>query len=143
MVRTKKVMSHLELVDRLFALSNRCAIGDGTAMSELLAAYHRSADVGALLDVAPPGPGGTESLIRSYFEQVSQTCYVWYIYADQLQEHGDKVLALGGIRTVEKPTHDDREQAVGWIFQIRENKVAAVHAYPSYAEATAALRSPL
>ena len=39
------------------------------------------------------------------------------------------MLALGGIRTVEKATRDDRETAVGWVFEIRDGKVAAVRAY--------------
>ncbi len=133
--------SNVELIDRLFTLSNRCAIGDGKAMSELLAAYHRSADVGAILEFPGPEDGTTEDLVRSYFERIGRTCYVWYAYADELQEHGDSVLALGGIRTVEKPTHDDRETAVGWVFEIRDGKVAAARAYRSYAEAAAAVRT--
>ena len=87
--------SNVELIDRLFTLSNRRAIGDGKAMSELLAAYHRSADVGALLELPRPEDGTTEDLVRSYFERIGRTCYVWYAYADELQEHGDSVLALG------------------------------------------------
>ena len=42
---------------------------------------------------------------------------------------------------MEKPTHDDRETAVGWVFEIRDGKVAAARAYRSHAEAEAAVRA--
>ena len=136
-------MSHtnVELIDRLFTLSNRCAIGDGTAMTELIASYHGAADVAAILPLATAAPESTADLIHAYFDQVSRTCYVWYVYADEFEERGDTVVALGGIRTVEKTTRDDRERPVGCVFEIRDGKVAAVRAYPSYAEAMAASRS--
>ena len=136
----RATLHNAELIDRLFTLSNRCAIGDAQAMSELIAHYHAGAEVGAGLDAAASAGEAPEDLIRSYFDQVGRTCYVWYAYADELQEHGDLVLALGGIRSVERETHDDRETAVGWVFEVRESKVSAVRAYSSYADATAAVR---
>ena len=129
--------SNVELIDRLFTLSNRCAIGDGKAMSELIASYHGGAELAGL---DGPTRGSAPDLIRSYFEEVGRTCYVWYAYADEVRAYGDTVIALGGIRTVERVTHDDRERAVGWVFEVRGSKVAAVRAYPSYADAMAAAR---
>ena len=133
-------MSNVELIDRLFTLSNRCAIGDGQAMSELLAHYHHGAEVASAPDLGPVGEASAEETIRSYFEQVGRTCYVWYAYADQVQEHGDTVLALGGIRTVERETRDDRETPIGWVIEVRDGKVASVRAYSSHTDAMAAAR---
>jgi hypothetical protein len=64
---------------------------------------------------------------------------VWFIYADELREHGDRVLALGGIRTVDRETREDHETALGLLYTVRDGKVAAVEAFSSYADAIAAL----
>lgn len=131
----------LELIDRLFSLSNRCAIGDESAMLELLRCYDGGAEMTPLRDAVPLADGAAEEVIRTYFEQVASKCFVWIIYADDMQEHGDSVLVLGGIRTVDKETRDDRETAVGWIFKVRDDKVVAVRAFSSYADARAAARA--
>jgi hypothetical protein len=130
---------NVDLIDRLFTLSNRSAIGDGTALSELIAAYHGDADVRPFLN-AEDGALETPDLIRRYFARVKRDCFVWFIYADELQEHGDDVLALGGMRTVDKATHEDRERTVGWLFEVLEGKVKAVHAFASHSEARSAVR---
>ena len=133
-----------DLIDRLFTLSNRSAIGDATALSELISTYHDDAELSSTMGLVPgdlredePGP---QELIRRYFNLVSRSCYLWFIYADELQEYGDHVLALGGIRTVDKETRDDRERSVGWIFEIRDGKVKSAQAFPSHGEALAAVR---
>jgi ketosteroid isomerase-like protein len=128
-----------ELVDRLFTLSNRCAIGDASAMSELLACYHEDARVQSVLDDVP-GDGRAVDLIRRYFEGVREKCYLWVIYADELQQHGDRVVALGGLRTVDRDSHEDAERTVGWVFEVRDRKVCAVRGYPAYTDAIAAAR---
>jgi ketosteroid isomerase-like protein len=128
-----------ELVDRLFTLSNRCAIGDASAMSELLACYHEDAEVRSTSDVVPAN-GRPADLIRRYFEGVREKCYLWVIYADELQEHGDRVVALGGLRTVDRGSHEDAERSVGWVFEVRDGKVCGVHSYPAYTDAIAAAR---
>ena len=133
-------MRNVELIDRLFTLSNRCAIGDGTAMTELIASYHGTADITAIMPLATAAQESTADLIRAYFDQVSRTCYVWYAYADELEERGDTVLALGGIRTVERETREDRETPVGWVFEVRGGKIAAARAYSSHKDAMAAVR---
>ena len=52
--------SNVELIDRLFSLSNRCAIGDGTAMSELLSIYHEDAEITPLREMASQYDGSAE-----------------------------------------------------------------------------------
>ena len=133
-------IGNVELIDRLFTLSNRSAIGDASALSELISSYHDDADVRAALD-GVSGDTNTAELIRRYFESVNRKCYVWFIYADDVQDHGERVVALGGIRTVDKGTRDDREQAVGWVFEIRDGRIDAVRAYASHAEAMDAVRN--
>ena len=134
-----------DLIDRLFTLSNRSAIGDATALSELISTYHDDAELSSTMGLVPgdlredePGP---QELIRRYFNLVSRSCYLWFIYADELQEYGDHVLALGGIRTVDKETREDHETALALIYTIRDGRVAAVEAFSSFVDARAALRT--
>ena len=140
----KTTRGNADLIDRLFTLSNRSAIGDATALSELISTYHDDAELSSAMGLVPgdlrEGDPGAQELIRRYFDRVSRSCYLWFIYADELQECGDDVLALGGIRTVDKETRDDREQPVGWIFEIRDGKVKSAQAFPSHGEALAAVR---
>ena len=133
--------SNVELIDQLFSLSNRCAIGDSAAMSELLATYHEDAEITPLREAAGSYDGSAEEAIRSYFDRISREYFVWFIHADQLREHGDRVLALGAIRTVDRETREDHDTALGLVYTIRDGKVAAVAAYSSYADATAAVRA--
>jgi ketosteroid isomerase-like protein len=132
--------TNVELIDRLFSLSNRCAIGDSTAMTELLTIYHEDAEITPLREVAGMYDGRAQEAIRGYFERVAGQCYVWFIYADELREHGDRVLALGGIRTVDRETREDHDTALGLVYTVRDGRVMAVEAYASYADATAAVR---
>jgi ketosteroid isomerase-like protein len=133
-----------DLIDRLFTLSNRSAIGDASALSELVSTYHDDAELSSALGLVPAdlreGDPGPQELIRRYFDQVSRSCYLWFIYADEVQEYGDDVLALGGIRTVDKQTRDDSERQVGWVFEISDGKVKSAQAFPNYADALAAVR---
>ena len=133
--------SNVELIDRLFSLSNRCAIGDGGAMTELLASYHEDAEITPLREAAGSYDVSAEEAIRSYFERILRDYFVWFIYADQLREHGDRVLALGAIRTVDRETREDHDTTVGLVYTIRDGKISAVEAYSSYADATAAVRA--
>jgi ketosteroid isomerase-like protein len=133
--------SNVELIDRLFSLSNRCAIGDSTAMMELQEMYHEDAEITPLREATSSYDGSADEAIRSYFERICRDCFVWFIYADELREHGDRVLALGGIRTVDRATRDDRETALGLVYTVREGKIVAVETYASYADATAAVRA--
>ena len=130
--------SNTELIDRLLSLSNRCAIGDGTAMTELLAMYHEDAEITPLREAVAKYDGPAEDTISSYFERIMSECFVWFIYADNLREHGDRVLALGGIRTVNRQTREDHTTELGLVYTVRAGKVAMVEAYSSYADATAA-----
>ena len=141
MLDPETMTRNAELIDRLFSLSNRCAIGDSAAMTELLAIYHDDAEITPLRDATARYDGSAEETIRSYFERISGQCFVWFIYADQLQEHGDRVLALGGIRTVDRETREDHETALALIYTIRDEKVAAVEAFSSFVDARAALRA--
>ena len=60
---------------------------------------------------------------------------MWFIYADELREHGDRVLALGGIRTVDRETREDHETALALMYTVRDGKVAAVEAFSSFVDA--------
>jgi ketosteroid isomerase-like protein len=131
--------SNVELIDRLLSLSNRCAIGDSAALTELLSTYHEDAEIMPLREAAGMYDGSAEDAIRAYFDRISQQCFVWFIYADDLREHGDCVLALGGIRTVDRTTREDHDTALGLLYTVRDGRVAKVEAFSSNADAIAAM----
>lgn len=133
--------SNVELIDRLFSLSNRCAVGDSVALTELLSIYHEDAEITPLREAVARYDGSAEEAIRSYFERISGQCFVWFIYADELREHGDRVLALGGIRTVDRETREDHETALALMYTVQHGKVAAVQAFSSFVDARLALQA--
>lgn len=134
---------HVNVVEHLFALSNRCAAGDAEALAELSSAYHDDASIDSWLLGAPSVERGAAAL-REYFAAVSGSYDEWQCVIDYVQDYdGERVLALGALRTV-PAGGAEREHAVGWIFTFRGDKVAAVKAYPSYGDAlrAATVRSP-
>jgi len=124
--------SHVDVVERLFGLSNRCAAGDADALAELVTAYHPDAVIESLVNKGMP-TGGEES-IRSYFLEVAQSYEQWHCTLDYAQDFGERVLALGALRAVPRGG-TEQEHALGWIFSFRGEKIGAVHAYGSYGEA--------
>jgi hypothetical protein len=126
-------LRHVNVIERLFRLSNRCAAGDPDALSELVRAYHDDARFVSLpADDAPPRQG--ETAIREYFERVVPAYREWHLVLDYVQDFGDRVLALGAVRAVD-PEGLRQERAVGWIFAFRDDKIEAVTRYPSYGDA--------
>jgi ketosteroid isomerase-like protein len=124
---------HVNVVERVFGLSNRCAAGDPEALAELVGAYHHDALLESHLGAMPTGERG-EVALRGYFRRVSAAYREWQCMLDYVQDYGDRVLALGALRAVE-PGGAEREEAVGWIFTFRDDKIEAVKAYPSYGDA--------
>jgi ketosteroid isomerase-like protein len=122
-------LRHVNVVERLFGLSNRCATGDAEALAELVAAYHEDARLQGQTDASSP-----EAAIRAYFDRVHATYKEWQCMLDYVQDYGDRVLALGAVRDVQDGGLQ-RENAVGWIFDFRGDKIEAVQAYPSYGDA--------
>jgi len=124
---------HVDVVERVFGLSNRCAAGDAAALAELVRAYHDDARVETHLSVAPSGKRG-EAAVREYFRNVLGSYDGWHCTLDYVQDYGNRVLALGALRAV-KPGGVEREHVVGWIFTFRDDRIEAVNAYPSYGDA--------
>jgi hypothetical protein len=124
---------HVNVVERLFGLSNRCAAGDPDALRELLRAYHTDARFKSMLPEADELARG-ERAIRDYFERVVPSYDEWQVVLDYVQDFGDRVLALGALHSV---NHDGavEERAVGWIFMFRDDKIDTVIGYPSYGAA--------
>jgi ketosteroid isomerase-like protein len=125
---------HVNFVERLFGLSNRCATGDAEALVELVGAYHEDARLESRLpDTNGEGRGG--EAIRDYFKRVVSAYDEWQLVLDYVQDYdGDRVLALGALRRVPRGGAE-REDVVGWIFTFRDDKVESVTAYPSYGDA--------
>jgi ketosteroid isomerase-like protein len=134
-------LRHVNVVERLFGLSNRSATGDAEALAELVAAYHEDARVQGYLSETPSAECA-EAVIRSYFSSLHTTSAEWQCVLDYVQDYGDRVLALGAVRDVQDGV--EREQAVGWIFEFRDDKIQAARAYPSYGDAlrAATTRAP-
>jgi ketosteroid isomerase-like protein len=124
---------HVNVVEHLFGLSNRCATGDADALTELIGAYHDDAHVETHLpDILDSERGA--AAIREYFRQVAASYDEWQCVLDYVQDFGDRVLALGALRSVRNGGLE-HEDAVGWIFTFRGDKIEAVKAYPSYGDA--------
>jgi ketosteroid isomerase-like protein len=117
----------------LFVLSNRSATGDVDALAELASVYHDDASIDSWLTGGPSTERG-RAAVREYFGIV--TSYkAWRCLLDYVQDYdGDRVLALGSLHAV-RPDGVEHEQAVGWIFTFRDDKVASVKAYASYGDA--------
>jgi ketosteroid isomerase-like protein len=124
---------HVNVVERLFGLSNRCATGDADALTELVGAYHEDARLETHLADAVDSERG-ERAIRQYFERVASSNDEWECVLDYVQDFGERVLALGALRSAKHggPRH---EEAVGWIFTFRGDRIESVKAYPSYGDA--------
>lgn len=124
---------HVDVVERVFGLSNRCAAGDDDALEELVRAYHQDAQLENHLPGTGTGERG-EAAVREYFRQVGTSCKEWQCVLDYVQDYGDRVLALGALRFV--PVGGaEHEDAVGWIFTFRDDRIQTVKAYPSYGDA--------
>ena len=134
---------HVDVVEHVFGLSNRCATGDAEALTELVRVYHDDARVETHLSVAPTAKLG-EAAVREYFRGVLGSYEDWQCTLDYVQDYGDRVLVLGALRAV-KPGGVEQEHAVGWIFTFRDDKIEAVKAYSSYGDAlrAATARVPL
>jgi ketosteroid isomerase-like protein len=131
------------MVERVFGLSSRCAAGDIDALAELVLAYHVDAQLESHLPGAATEERG-EAALREYFRRVGTSYQEWQCILDYVQDYGDRVLALGALRFV--PVGGaEHEDAVGWIFTFRDDKIQAVQAYPSYGDAlrAATARTPL
>lgn len=124
---------HVNAVERLFGLSNRCAAGDAAALDELVLVYHEDAQLESHLLVRPSAERGGAA-VREYFHTVASAYDDWECTLDYVQDYGDRVLALGALKCVPRGG-TEREDAVGWIFTFRDDKVEAVKAYPSYGDA--------
>ena len=127
---------HVNVVEHVFGLSNRCAAGDPDALAELVRTYHEDARVESHLPETREERG--ETAIREYFGRVAESYDGWECVLDYVQAYGDRVLALGALRWV---AHDgaEHEDAVGWIFTFRDDRIEAVNAYPSYGDALRAV----
>jgi ketosteroid isomerase-like protein len=136
-------LRHVNVVERVFGLANRCASGDSDALTELVRAYHEDARLESHLAEMVTGSRG-EAAIREYFERVATAFEEWQCVLDYVQDYGDRVLALGALRSV-RDGGVEQEDAVGWIFTFRDEKIDAVKAYPSYGDAlrAATARAPL
>jgi ketosteroid isomerase-like protein len=124
---------HVNVVEQLFELSNRCAIGDADALAELASAYQDDARIDSWLTRGSSTERGAAA-VREYFGIVS-SYKEWQCVLDYVQDYdGDRVLALGALRAVQ-PDGVEHEDAVGWIFTFCDDKVASVKAYASYGDA--------
>jgi ketosteroid isomerase-like protein len=134
---------HVDVVEHVFGLSNRCAAGDAAALTELVCAYHQDARLESHLDDMPVSQPG-EAGVREFFRRISTSYEEWQCVLDYVQDYGDRVLALGALRAVQLGG-PEQEHAVGWIFTFRDDKIEAVQAYASYGDAlrAATARLPL
>jgi ketosteroid isomerase-like protein len=129
---------HVDVVERMFGLSNRCAAGDAGALAELAAAYHDDAEVAGLLSEPSPSAERGGDAVRAYFRRVLTSYEEWQCVLDYVQDYGERVLALGALRAIQ-PGGVELEHTGGWIIDFRDDKIASVKAYRSYGDALRAV----
>jgi ketosteroid isomerase-like protein len=136
-------LRHVNVVERVFALANRCATGDTGALAELVSAYHEDALLESHLADLVAGERGAAA-IREYFTRAAASFVQWRCVLDYVQDFDDRVLALGALCCARRG-EAEHEDAVGWIFTFRDDRIEAVKAYPSYGDAlrAATARSPM
>jgi ketosteroid isomerase-like protein len=127
---------HVNVVERVFTLSNRSAVGDAEAVAGLIDVFHDDARIEShLYDV---GDARGEPAIRLYLDHMAASYDDWRCVLDYVQDFGDRVLALGALRSAANGVRE-HEDALGWIFTFREEKIEAVKTYPSYGDALQAV----
>lgn len=129
---------HVDVVERMFGLADRCAAGDVEALNEFAASFHDDAEIATWLESGSPERGG--DAVRAYFARVIESHDEWHCSLDYVQDYGERVLALGAVHAVPRGGVGC-EHAVGWIFAFRDDKVASMKAYPSYGDALRAVTS--
>ena len=75
---------HVNVVERVFGLSNRCAAGDHDALTELVAVYHDDARVESHLANGTGQRGA--AAVRELLHDVSLTQEDWHCMLDNVQD---------------------------------------------------------
>ena len=129
---------HVDVVERMFGLSDRCAAGDAEAQNELAAFVHDDAEIETWLDWTSSERGG--DAVRAYLDRMIESHDEWHCSLDYVQDYGERVLVLGAVQWARRGGIGG-EHAVGWLFTFRDTKVASIKAYPSYGDALRAVTS--
>ena len=77
------------------------------------------------------GPEG----VRTWVAEIEQSFGKFQVRADDFRDLGDQVLVLGAINLEGRTSGIEIEQPMGWLFELRDGKLARMLFYSSHAEA--------
>jgi ketosteroid isomerase-like protein len=82
------------------------------------------------------GPEG----VRTWTAEIEQSFGKFEVRADDFRDlGGDRILALGAIDLEGRTSGIEIEQPMGWLFELRDGKLARIFFYSSHAEALEAV----
>ncbi|HEY7121301.1 MAG TPA: nuclear transport factor 2 family protein [Solirubrobacterales bacterium] len=125
--------ANIEIVSRAFeAIGNR-------DIEALLRLYEPSAEFRPLTGtlVESGGYWGHEG-IRAYFEEVDTVWDQMLPHADNMQSNGDLVIVIGGCIVRGRESGAETDNAMAWVFRVRDGRIASHQAFSEAEEALSA-----
>jgi ketosteroid isomerase-like protein len=77
--------------------------------------------------------------VREWLADIQQSFDRFDLWLDDVRDLGDDVLALGGIELRARGSGLDLKEPMGWVFEIREGRVARMRFYAQPSEALEAM----
>jgi ketosteroid isomerase-like protein len=73
--------------------------------------------------------------VREWMAEMDENFELFEPWWDELRDLGDKVLGLGGVRFRARGSGVEMEERIGWVFELREGRVARIRFYDRPTEA--------
>ena len=77
--------------------------------------------------------------VREWLADIHQSFDRFDLWLDEARDLGDEVLALGGIHMRARGSGLDMNEPMGWVFEVRDGRVARMRFYASPADALEAV----
>jgi ketosteroid isomerase-like protein len=77
--------------------------------------------------------------VREWLADIQQTFERFDLWLDDVRDLGDEVLAIGGIHMRSRGSGLDMKEPMGWVFEVRDGRVARMRFYAPPAEALEAV----
>jgi ketosteroid isomerase-like protein len=81
--------------------------------------------VSVMLGGAHRGPDG----LRRWFGEIEDQFDEWVVFTDEIRSAGDRVAAIGKVRLRGRGSGVSFEAPVGWLFEIRDGKLARLQTF--------------
>ena len=77
--------------------------------------------------------------VRKWLADIQQSFERFDLWLDDIRDLGDDVLAIGGLDLRARGSGLDMKQPMGWVFEIRDGRLARMHFYAQPGEALEAV----